>query len=197
MKHGSDGAWFFLLGLCLACFLPAMFSAGQAVAAVAQSAGYTLQNQSLAVSGSGASAGYALSGLAGEPGGVAEVSSASYRLEPGFPIRTDYKRGTVQFNAATYTVNEYQGTVTITVTRAGGSDGAASVQYATSDGTAVAGTDYTSASGTLNWTDGDGASKTFSVTVTNDALVDGDRTVNLTLSGATGASLGGASPRPC
>jgi len=50
--------------------------------------------------------------------------------------------GALQFSAATYTVNEYAGSATITVTRAGGSSGAVAVSYATSNGTATAGSDY-------------------------------------------------------
>src|SRR5262249_42301788 len=45
--------------------------------------------------------------------------------------------GTLQFSNAAYSVNENAGTATITVTRTGGSDGAVSVNYATSDGTAT------------------------------------------------------------
>jgi hypothetical protein len=46
--------------------------------------------------------------------------------------------GTVQFSAATYTISEGVGTVTITVRRTGGTAGGATVDYATSDGTATA-----------------------------------------------------------
>jgi len=98
--------------------------------------------------------------------------------------------GTLQFSSSAYSVNENGGTVTITVTRTGGSVGAASVNYATSNGTATAGSDYTSTSGTLNWADGDSADKTFNVSITNDAVVEGNEDFNVTLSGASGASLG-------
>lgn len=98
--------------------------------------------------------------------------------------------GNLQLSASNYGVNENVGNVTITVTRTGGSSGAASVNYATSNGTAAQPGDYTSASGTLNWADGDAADKTFSVTIINDAAVESSETINLTLSGATGASLG-------
>src|SRR5205085_272421 len=63
--------------------------------------------------------------------------------------------GTVQFSAPTYSVaeNVAGGLATITVTRTGGASGAASVQYATADGTAhggamcANGVDYVNASG--------------------------------------------------
>ncbi|NTV73035.1 MAG: hypothetical protein HGA66_02375, partial [Holophaga sp.] len=51
--------------------------------------------------------------------------------------------------------------------RTGGTYGAASVSYSTSDGTATAGSDYTTISGTLNWTNGDAADKFFDVLIIN------------------------------
>ena|GEM_PF-1075492 len=99
--------------------------------------------------------------------------------------------GTLQFGAAAFSVNEGGGSALITVTRTGGSGGAVSVAYATANGSATAGSDYTTASSTLTWADGDVAAKTFSVPITNDALDEPDETVNLTLSNPTGgAALG-------
>src|SRR5262249_27941984 len=97
--------------------------------------------------------------------------------------------GTLQFSAAAYSVSENQGTATITVTRTGGSNVPVSVNYATSDGTAT-GADYTASSGTLSFGIGE-TSKTFTVPITDDTLVEGNETINLTLAGPTGgATLG-------
>jgi uncharacterized protein YkwD len=99
---------------------------------------------------------------------------------------------TLQFSSATYTASETGGRVTVTVTRTGGS-GTFTVRYATSDGSARAGTDYTATGGTLTFNPGD-TSKTFTITILNDGLADGNETVNLTLSNATGgAKLGSPS----
>ncbi|WP_254508368.1 Calx-beta domain-containing protein [Anatilimnocola floriformis] len=99
--------------------------------------------------------------------------------------------GSLQFNSATYAVNEANGTATITVTRTGGSDGAVSIAYATSNGSATAGSDYTATSGTLNFAAGE-TSKSFTIPIINDTAVEGLETVNLTLSNPTGgATLGG------
>ena len=96
--------------------------------------------------------------------------------------------GALQFSNATYSVNEDGGNASVSVTRTGGSAGAVSVSYATSNGTATAGSDYTAASGTLNWLDGDATTKSFTVPIVNDALVEGNETVNLTLSNPTGGA---------
>jgi hypothetical protein len=87
-------------------------------------------------------------------------------------------------------VDEAAGTVTFTVNRTGGSDGAVSVNFATADGTATAGQDYTANSGTLNFADGD-TSETITVSIINDTIDEPDETFTVTLSNATGgASLG-------
>src|SRR4029079_12453905 len=57
--------------------------------------------------------------------------------------------GTLQFRSAAYSITESGPTSTITVTRQGGSSGTVSVNYATTSGTATAGSDYTATSGTL------------------------------------------------
>lgn len=98
--------------------------------------------------------------------------------------------GTLQLTAAATSVGEGAGSVTITATRSGGNYGAASVHYATANGTATAGSDYTAISGNFNWGDGDTTSKTVTIAVINDTAVESSETFTLTLSAATGATLG-------
>ena len=62
------------------------------------------------------------------------------------------------------------------------------VDYATSDGSATAGADYTATSGTLTFNPGD-AAKSISVPVLDDAIDDGVETMTLTLSNATNARI--------
>ena len=62
------------------------------------------------------------------------------------------------------------------------------VDYATSDGTATAGSDYTAASGTLTFAAGE-TEKTVSVPVLDDAHDEGSETLTLALSNASGAYL--------
>ncbi|MFN7941025.1 MAG: Calx-beta domain-containing protein [Thermoanaerobaculia bacterium] len=96
--------------------------------------------------------------------------------------------GQIKFNASSYSVGEGGGSKTITVQRVNGDDGAVSVHFATSNGSATAGSDYTANSGTLNWADHDSADKTFSVAILQDAAAEGSETVNLTLSAPTGGA---------
>lgn len=63
-----------------------------------------------------------------------------------------------------------------------------SVQYATADGTASAGSDYTSTSGTLTFAPGE-TTKTVSVPILGDQQVEADETLRLLLSNASGANL--------
>jgi hypothetical protein len=86
------------------------------------------------------------------------------------------------------------GAATIRVRRTLGLAGAVSIQYATSDGTATAGVDYTATSGTLNWADGDLGDKTFPIAFTSEANIEPDETLVVTLSNAAGgATLEGSS----
>ena len=77
------------------------------------------------------------------------------------------------------------------VTLSGASSGTVTVDYATSDGTATAGSDYTAASGKLTFTAGQ-TSKTVSVTVLDDAHDEGSETLTFTLSNASGAPVSDA-----
>lgn len=116
--------------------------------------------------------------------GIAELPAFDLENLPGGAATT------LQFSAATYSVNENGTTATITVTATPAPAAPISVNFATSNGTAAAGADYTTASGTLNFGAGV-ASQTFPVPITDDGTVEGDETVNLALSNPTGgATLG-------
>ena len=66
--------------------------------------------------------------------------------------------------------------------------GGATVDYATSNGTASAGTDYSSSSGTLSFSAGE-TSKTIDVTISSDETAELDETITLTLSNPTGTGV--------
>ena len=124
----------------------------------------------------------------------------------------------VSFSSGAFSVNEgvdgnglgFEGTGsrTITVSRSGDLSGSATVDFATSEGTADQRRDYTIARGTLRFGPGE-SSQSFPVLITDDRFKPGDmarsrndfnqfivienqtETVNLTLSNPVGTSLGG------
>ncbi len=100
---------------------------------------------------------------------------------------------TVQFNTNNYQVNENAGTAAITVTLSASYPLTATVNFATSDGTATAGSDYTAVTGTLTFAPGQ-TSRTFGVPIINDLFKEPNETLNLILSGAGNAVLGLPNP---
>jgi plastocyanin len=102
--------------------------------------------------------------------------------------------GSFSFTGANFGAGEAAGSATITVRRTGGDTGAASVHYATGGGTAAAGSDFTPASGTLSWPDGNAANKTFAIPILNDTADEPNETVQISLDSPTGgATLGSPS----
>ncbi len=81
--------------------------------------------------------------------------------------------------------------VAFTVSLSAASSQQVTVEYATSDGTATGGTDFTAQSGTLTFTAGE-TTKTVSVATTDDSADEDDETLTLTLSSPVNATLGDA-----
>ncbi|MGQ0622150.1 MAG: Calx-beta domain-containing protein, partial [Panacagrimonas sp.] len=99
--------------------------------------------------------------------------------------------GTVQLSGPTFSVGEAGPTASVTMTRTGGSAGAASVKLSTSNDTATAGSDYTAVlNQSVTWGNGDAATKTVTIAINDDALVEGTERFNVALAGASGAALG-------
>ena len=94
------------------------------------------------------------------------------------------------FSSATYSVDEGDGTATVTVTLDQAPAVSCSVNYATSNGTATQPGDYTSASGTLTFTSSD-TSKTFNVTIVDDSDSESAENFSVTLSSPTNCTLAG------
>jgi len=116
---------------------------------------------------------------------------AGSRLDMG---AVELSPGTIQFALSAVSVGENAGTVTITATRTGGTDGAVGATYATMDGTAMSPADFLAAMGTFNWADGDAAPKSIQVTIVDDAVPEGNETFTVVLSAPTGgAALGSPS----
>jgi len=98
--------------------------------------------------------------------------------------------GLVSLSASTYSVSQDAGFVTITVQRSSDSntfDGSISVNYSTSDGTAVAGTNYAATSGTLTWASGNSTAQTVAVPIVN-ASASSNLTFNFALANPSGGA---------
>ncbi len=91
------------------------------------------------------------------------------------------------FSVAHAHVSRTAGLAALTVVRTGGVSSTETVQYATSDGTARAGTDYAAASGTLSFGP-DVTAQTISLPILNDGQNNGDESLTLTLSNPTGGA---------
>lgn len=79
--------------------------------------------------------------------------------------------------------------IELEVVRDGNTVGEITVEYATADGTATAGTDYTDTSGTITFADGEGGSKAITIPILDATAAT--NTFTVTLSNATGdATLG-------
>ncbi len=89
---------------------------------------------------------------------------------------------------ADVSVNEDSGPLIFTVTRTGNTNLPITVDYATSNVTAAAGSDYTSTSGTLTIPSGS-TTGTISVPISADSVFEGNETFTITLSNPTGATI--------
>ncbi|NCQ76391.1 MAG: hypothetical protein GPI98_23360, partial [Microcystis aeruginosa W13-13] len=106
-------------------------------------------------------------------------------------VTNNNQPGILSFSQPTYSVNE-NGTAIqqVTVTRTNGSDGEVSVILTPSDGSAIAGDDYTNTPITVTFANGQ-TSKTVTIPINNDTIYEPTETVNLTISNPTGgATLG-------
>ncbi|KAB2963539.1 MAG: M20/M25/M40 family metallo-hydrolase [Thermoanaerobaculia bacterium] len=99
--------------------------------------------------------------------------------------------GTLRFSSADYSATENGGIASLTVSRADGSFGAATVHCRTvAGGTATAGADYSATDATLSWAAGQGGDRTCSVPILNDTFDEPDETVLVELQDASGAPVG-------
>ena len=92
------------------------------------------------------------------------------------------------FSTTSYSTNEAAGNAVITIVRLGRTNGTASVNFSTSDGTAKANVDYQFISLQLNFADGQTSTNVL-VPIINNGIPEGNVTVNLNLSSPTNATL--------
>ncbi len=86
------------------------------------------------------------------------------------------------------TVSENAGSATFSVTRSGNLAAASSVNYSTANGTAIAGSDYIAIAGVLNFAVGE-TTRTVTVGITSDTLVEANEAFTIQLSGGTNVAI--------
>ena len=96
---------------------------------------------------------------------------------------------TIAVSEAAISLSEGVPTVTVTVERRGNISGTASVNFSTSNGTAIAGSDYTATAGTLTFA-ANQVTRTISIPILNDTIAELNETFSISLSSPTGAALG-------
>ncbi|MEM7114357.1 MAG: Calx-beta domain-containing protein [Chloroflexota bacterium] len=117
-------------------------------------------------------------------------SSLTEPMTATLTIEDDDAPPAVQFSLAALSVDEAAASATVTVTLDAPSAKEITVDFATlAGGTAVSGSDFEAASGTLTFASGETV-QTFAVTIFEDELLEDDETVLLALSNATDATLG-------
>lgn len=100
--------------------------------------------------------------------------------------------GTVVFRQPVFSALENTGEIEIVLDRTNGVTGAISVEVTLAPGTAGLNSDYLNfpiSPLVFNWADGDGTSITNKITVIDDALVEADETIKLTMANATGGAV--------
>jgi hypothetical protein len=97
----------------------------------------------------------------------------------------------IQFNATSHLVGEGAGGVTVSITRAGNTSNAVTVNYTTSNLTATSPTDYTTSSGSIHFAAGE-TLKTLVVPIIDDDLVEITETFKLSLSSQGAGAIEGS-----
>jgi uncharacterized delta-60 repeat protein len=118
-----------------------------------------------------------LSQLGNSPAGATfGITNAILRL-----INPNYQ-GYLTLTATNFNGVESSGSLSFIVNRVAGSLGSVSIQYATTNGSALNGTDYLGATNTLSWSSGDVSVKTITIPLINTGLVGTNRQFGVLLS---------------
>ena len=99
--------------------------------------------------------------------------------------RALHPSGTLQHASPTVTVTKNAGSIGLLVTRTGGNTGPLSLTYASTDGTAQSGVDYTAVNGQLNWTDGDASTRSINVGLLNPTTIGSSKSFTVSLSNSS------------
>ena len=134
---------------------------------------------------------------------IVDITGVTNATENGTQQKTitieDNDTATLSVNTISKAENADGGATTdftYIVTLTGDTSSGFSVDYATDDIDAVAGTDYTATSGTLNFAGNDGETQQFTVTVNNDDVAEFDETFSVQFSNLQAGGLPITIPSP-
>ncbi|MDJ1183026.1 Calx-beta domain-containing protein [Roseofilum casamattae] len=157
---------------------------------------YTASANSIAIAAGSLSGSIALTGVndtADEPDEtiIVDIDTVTNASESGTQqvtatITDDDAAPTISINDVT--VNENAGTLTFAVDLSAASGREITVDYATADNTAIAGSDYTSTNGTLTFSAGD-TSENITVNITDDSLDEINETFLVNLTNPSNATI--------
>ncbi|MEH1936924.1 MAG: PA14 domain-containing protein [Nostoc sp.] len=122
-------------------------------------------------------------------------SSASQAKEiiPQSQLYSPALQATITLGSSSTTVNEGDGSVSVTLLRTGDLSSTSSIKYATLSGTATAGVDYGSegieSAGTVIFAPGQ-SSRQVSIPINDDSLAEADETFNFVIDQPQGATIG-------
>jgi len=102
----------------------------------------------------------------------------------------DSPKATIGFSQASFDVDEGAGFANLTVTRSGGLGVQATVNYSTSNGTALAGVNYIASTGSVTFAVNE-VTKTIQIPIIDDPTTDPTLTFNVTLTAADGSGFVG------
>ena len=105
--------------------------------------------------------------------------------------------GALQFSQAVYTALETAASALVTISRTGGTASAVTVDFTTSDGTAVAGADYVIGNTTVTFAANQTTQTVLVSLAADDLTAEGTKIVNLTLANPGGARPWAPARRPC
>lgn len=120
----------------------------------------------------------------------AKGAALGSRLMTTIKIYGNLGAGAVALSASNYSVSQKAGSLTITVNRTDGEAGQAVVSYATANGTAIAGIDYTAKTGVLRWDNIDVAPKTFTIPINNAKPFAGTKSLAVAIARPVDVVLG-------
>ncbi|WP_145293052.1 DUF4347 domain-containing protein [Crateriforma conspicua] len=98
------------------------------------------------------------------------------------------EQGSFALGTGGESVDESNGSVTVTIERIGGTDGTATIEYFTADDTAIAGQDYAAVSGQLTFFTGE-TSKQVTIPIYNDGQAESTESFSIRLNNPNGAGL--------